>query len=286
MRQSFASRRTRIGEFRSAAGIYATRKYNFGLLVSHIAETHGFMVLFPTVNFSTMYWDFGFILAFLAIVIPWRGKLRVDRLMQRPKLTSSNRLGLYASTIISQWAISGFVLWRALARSVSLAELGMTMIDPWRIAWITVALTGILCVSQFFGLKKLAQLPIEKRGPLFRITERIAPRSPREALVFAILAATAGISEEFLYRGFVFSAFARMFSPVALGIFYGGAISSLWFSVAHLYQGRRGLVTTFIVGTIFICVRIYTGSLLPALVAHAAVDLMVGLCLPKFLRLE
>jgi len=259
---------------------------NLWPFASHIAEPHGIMVLFPVVNFSIMHWDFGFILAFLAIVIPWRGKLRVGRLMQLPKLTSSDRLGLYASTLISQWLIAAFVMWRALARGVSYTEMGMTVPDPWRIAWVTVALTSILCAGQFAGLKKLAQLPVEKRGPLFLITEKIAPRTPRESFLFAILAATAGISEEFLYRGFVFSVFVAIYGSSAFATTYGVVLSSLWFSIAHLYQGKRGLITTFVVGIVFVFVRVYGGSLVPVIIAHAGVDLLVGLCIPRFLGLN
>jgi len=243
------------------------------------------MVLFPTVNFSGMYWDFGLILAFLAIVIPWRGKVRVGRLMKRPELAASDRLSLYASTIASQWVIAAIVLWRALARGLQSTDLGITLNNPWKVAWVTVGLTLALCAGQFFGLRKLVQFAVEKRGPLFRITEKIMPRTSRETLVFVVLATTAGLSEEFLYRGFVFALFLKLFSSSLLSVTYAGLWSSAWFSAAHLYQGRRGIITTFVVGMIFVLVRIYTGSLIPAMVAHAGVDLMVGLCVPRLLKI-
>jgi membrane protease YdiL (CAAX protease family) len=242
------------------------------------------MVLFPVVNFSSMYWDFGLILAFLAIVIPWRGKVRVGRLMKRPELAASDRLSLYASTIASQWVIAGIVLWRSLARGLHFTELGMTLNNPWKIAWATIGLTLTLCAGQVAGLRKLVQIPIEERGPLFRITEKIMPRTLRERMVFVALATTAGLSEEFLYRGFVFALLVKVFLSSTLSVAYAGFLSSIWFSAAHLYQGRRGIITTFVVGVIFVFVRIYSGSLIPPMVAHAGVDLVVGLCVPRLLK--
>jgi len=252
-------------------------------MASHVAKAHENMVLFPSVNFAAIYWDFGLILAFLAVVIPWRGKIRVGRLMKRPDLGPSDRLSLYGSTIASQWVIAGIVLWRALARGMNLIELGLTVSDPWRMAWMTVALTLILCASQFAGLRRIARIPAEERGALFRITEKIVPRTMTETAAFTVLAITAGLSEELLYRGFVFALFARLFVGAPAQIIYAGCLSSLWFSGAHLYQGRRGVITTFVVGIIFFSMRVWSGSLLPPMVAHAAVDLLAGICVPRML---
>src|SRR5882672_5866125 len=140
--------------------------------------------------------------------------------MRRRELGPSDRLSLYSSTIASQWIIAGIVLWRAMSRGMSLVELGLTVSDPWRTAWMTVALTLILCLSQFGGLRRMARIPAEERGALFRITEKIVPRTKAETAVFAVLAITAGLSEEFLYRGFVFAMFARLFAGAVGQIIY------------------------------------------------------------------
>lgn len=241
------------------------------------------MVLFPAVNLNVISWDFGLILAVLGVVIPWRGKIRVERLMKREDLGSSGRMWLYGSTICYQWIIAALVLWRALARGMNLAELGLTISDPWRAAWMTLSLTILLCAGQIAGLRKMVGVPAENRGPLFRITEKIMPRTGTETILFAALAATAGLSEEFLYRGFLLASFARVFANLAGPLAVAACVSSIWFAVAHLYQGRRGIITTFVVGAIFATVRVWSGSLLPAIVAHAAVDLVAGVYIPRLL---
>jgi membrane protease YdiL (CAAX protease family) len=239
---------------------------------------------FPPVNSLFIPWDFVLVLLFLGIFVPWRGAARMKRLMSKPELTTADRLFLYGSTIFFQWLIVLIVLWRSLARTVSPEELGLAASDLWKIVSTSIALTGFVCVNQVLGLRRITSMPEGKRGPLFAITEKIMPRTRAETLVYAALACTAGISEEFLYRGFVFMAFVRMVVNFGPSNGVAAILSSAWFSLAHLYQGRRGIITTFVVGVIFALVRIWTGSLIPAIAAHIGIDLVIGICSSRFLR--
>lgn len=245
--------------------------------VSPLALTGENVVPFSAVNPGAIPWDLGLILAFLGIVVPWRGNVRVQRLLSRPEFGAADRLSLYGTTIAFQWILAVLVGWRALARGLGLASLGMTTSDPWRTAWIALMLSGLLCVAQLASLRRIVRLPVEERGSLFQITEKIMPRTSSEISVFAALACTAGLSEEFLYRGFLFAVFARMLEHFPLSMAIAAVLSSIWFAVAHLYQGRKGIITTFVVGMIFMSARIWAGSLIPSMVAHAGVDLIAGL---------
>jgi membrane protease YdiL (CAAX protease family) len=236
------------------------------------------------VNYLFIPWDFVLILVFLGAIVPWRGDARMKRLLSKPDLTSADRLSLYRSTIFFQWLIVAIVAWRCAARTVSPEELGIAAGNPWQIAWISIALAGILCLNQVLGLRRIAGIPPDKRGRLFEITEKIMPRTGIETFVYVALACTAGISEEFLYRGFVFMAFLRVivnFTPPNTG---AAILSSVWFSLAHVYQGRRGVITTFVVSIVFALIRIWTGSLIPVMAAHIGIDLVVGLSAAKLLR--
>jgi membrane protease YdiL (CAAX protease family) len=253
--------------------------------VHSLLALHGENVLpFPAVNSLFIPWDFVLVLVFLGVVIPWRGDARMKRLLSKPELTTADRLSLYGSTIFFQWLIVAIVAWRCAARSLSPEELGAAVGDPWQVAWTSIALTGLLCVNQVLGLRRITRMPEGKRGSVFAITEKIMPRTRKETLVFAALACTAGISEEFLYRGFVFMAFVRMFVNFGPPNAVAAILSSAWFSLAHLYQGRRGIITTFVVGMLFALMRIWTGSLVPAVAAHIGIDLVAGICVSRFLR--
>jgi CAAX protease family protein len=253
--------------------------------VHSLLALHGENVVpFPPVSSLYIPWDFVLVLSFLGIVIPWRGDARMKRLLSKPELTTADRLSLYGSTIVLQWLIVAVVAWRCAARGVGPDELGLAGGDSWQVAWTSIVLTGLLCVNQVVGLRKVSRMPEGKRGSVFAITEKIMPRTSKETFVYAALACTAGISEEFLYRGFVFMAFVRTIVNFGPPTGVAAILSSAWFSLAHLYQGRRGIITTFVVGMIFISVRIWTGSLIPAVIAHIGIDLVVGICASRFLQ--
>ena len=229
-------------------------------------------------------WDFILILIVLGTLVPWRGAVRVKHLLGQPVLNVRERLSLYASTIFYQWLLVAVVAWRAFSRKLSLVELGLTTSDTWRTVLIAVGLTTLLCANQWASLRRMTQLPESQRGLLLRVTEKIMPRSFPETLVFAALALTAGLAEEFLYRGFVFTVFAHVFAGSALSIPMAMILSSAWFGVGHLYQGRRGIITTFIVGLLFSIIRVWSGSLIPSMAAHAGIDLMAGIGASRYLR--
>ncbi len=243
------------------------------------------MVLFPAVNLTAIPWDFGLILAVLGIVIPWRGTVRVGRLM---KMERSGRLRPPVALCNDHHLSMGH-------RGARLLE-GAGTRDEYRRAWRGGIRSVAICMDDFRPDLALVRGPdcglakdgpdsrLRTEGPLFRITEKIMPRTWTEGIVFAALAGTAGLSEEFLYRGFLLAVFANVFTNTAGSVLIASCLSSLWFAVAHLYQGRRGSITTFVVAMIFASVRVWSGSLLPSIVAHAAVDLVVGLYVPRLLR--
>lgn len=242
------------------------------------------MLPFPAVSFAAIPWDFALIVVLLATVVPWRGTVRINRLLRKPGLSSADRLSLYASTIFFQWLIVAIVAWRTASRMMGAEELGLAAADPWRVVLIGILLTGILSATQVVSLRKITRMPEGQRGSLFAITEKIMPRAPMELCVYVALAITAGVSEEFLYRGFVFAVFARLFGSLAFPSAAAAVLSSVWFSLAHIYQGRRGVITTLVVGLIFACARIWARSLVPPAIAHIGVDLAAGLCVSRFLR--
>jgi len=259
---------------------------NFGLLIveSLLALCAKNVLPFGSVNYLHIPWDFDLILLFLGVVVPWRGAARMKSLLSKPELTSTDRLSLYGSTILFQWLIVAIVAWRSVARAVSPEEMALAAGHSWLVVWTSIVLAGLLCTNQAVGLRRITRMPAEERGSHFAITEKIMPRGLTETLVFSALACTAGLSEEFLYRGFVFMAFVRMTADFGPPKVAAAILSSLWFSLAHLYQGRRGVITTFVVGIVFVTMRIWTGSLVPAIAAHIGIDLVAGICVSRFLQ--
>lgn len=230
-----------------------------------------------------MHWDYVLILVILAVVVPWRSLARIRELLVAPELASSERVFLYLSTIAFQWAAVVVILWRCLAHHLSWAVLGVALPHPGRSLAVAAGLSTILVFNQVYAIRRVAALPYESRGIVPKLAEKLLPRTSSEAWTGFLLVLTVALCEEFIYRGFIEAVFANVVFGSALA---GAAISAAFFSSAHMYQGRKGLITTFAVGLIFSSARIWTGSLLPSIIVHFAVDFSVALAALKSLPLR
>ena len=112
-----------------------------------------------------------------------------------------------------------------------------------------------------------------------KLAVRILPASQSELVIYIGLALTAGICEEFLYRGFVMAALARL----GLAEWLVLLVSSALFGLAHAYQGWGGVIGTFAIGFVFGISREWYGNLFPAMVWHAGVDVVAGIAGPRYL---
>ena len=230
-----------------------------------------------------MPWDFAIILFVLGVLVPWRGAARIKQILARPRLGTSDRLALYASTVAFQWFAVGVTAWRCHARGVTAPHLALAFPEPELTVATTLALTLLLGGSQLYSLRRLARLPTDYHGFLHHMARKVMPQNSVETLAFVALVATVALCEEFLYRGFVFAVVQDAAHDSRLLAALG---SSALFAVAHLYQGHRGLRSTFVVGLMFAGTRTLTGSLAPSIVAHLVADLIAGLGAPRLLAAQ
>ncbi|MGB6431466.1 MAG: type II CAAX endopeptidase family protein [Candidatus Acidiferrales bacterium] len=226
-------------------------------------------------------WDFVAILLVLAIAVPWRGAVRIRQLLTRPSLGSRERVALYASTIAFQWIAVGVIFWRAAVRGLTASQLGLIVGRPDRTIAVAVGTTALLAIFQWQGLRQLRRMTPDPESRLVQFREKILPQNITDSLVFVALACTVAVCEELIYRGFVY---AVILSAAKGSVTIAILVSSAIFAAAHAYQGRQGLATTFILGALFAFTRVWTLSLLPAILAHLVVDLISGLSGAKALR--
>jgi len=224
-----------------------------------------------------MHWDFALILLALGVAVPLLGRRRVGQLMRTPSTTKMDRLSLYATTLAFQWIAAGVILWRAAVHEIRAAQLGLAIGNPILTVTITIVLTALVLLNQLISLRRLASNPAEAQGLLPQLALKLFPQDDVERLAFFALVVTVAICEELVYRGFV----QGVFQDWSKGSVTVGVLgSAIYFSIAHLYQGRRGLASTLVAGLIFAGARAWTGSLLPPIAAHFAADITVGILAP------
>src|SRR5467141_1672138 len=228
---------------------------------------------------SRMPWDIWLIFFVLGVILPWRGRVRTKKLLALPHVSTTERLVLYASTIAFQWLAVAVVTWRAWAHGFTVSQLGLTIHGRSRILLAAIVGTLAIAALQWLNLRRVGRIPVEARGSLQALAERILPQSTVELLPYLALAITAGLCEEFLYRGFAMAVLVH----VGLQAWAVVLISSVLFGLAHSYQGRGGIAMTLVIGTILGTSRIAYDSLVPAIFWHSAVDVVAGTAGPHYL---
>jgi uncharacterized protein len=227
-----------------------------------------------------LHWDFALILSVLAFVVPVVGRRRVRALLELHDTTKLDRLSIYASTIAFQWLVAALIFWRTMHHDIVPTQLGVTLGHGYPIATITIVLSFMILLNQIASVRRIKSDPNAFRSETVQLALKVFPRDRTERLGFLALVSTVAVCEEFIYRGFTQYVFQDWSRFLLVGILS----SALLFSFAHLYQGKRGLVSTFAVGLLFSGVRTWSGSLMPTIVMHFVADLSIGLLAPRHIQ--
>lgn len=107
------------------------------------------------------------------------------------------------------------------------------------------------------------------------VLRALIPCTPAEKGAFVGLSVAAGLGEELAYRAYAIPALALLVgSPWA-----AAALSSVVFGFLHAYQGILGVSRAASLGFVLAASLLATGSVLPAILAHTAIDVIAGLFL-------
>lgn len=230
--------------------------------------------------------------AFAAVVVavylvagePVAGHVLHRRFEGRLRTDPGARRSFYGRLLVLEWglAVVALVVWLA-APGVDAAAVGLV----WPRSWpgpFTLLLVGLVLVFVVASTRALrggalveAAAPVRRPGegrhaePPGQATLALLPRTAGERRLFTVVGLTAGICEEWLYRGFFLAVVAAVAGgPPAWVLVLVAAVA---FGLAHAYQGRSGIVLTGVLGGVMAALYVGTGSLLLPVLLHAAIDL-------------
>jgi membrane protease YdiL (CAAX protease family) len=173
------------------------------------------------------------------------------------------RMSVYGSLILGELALLRFVH-HSLKKNgnsvVSLLGTRRTLLADIGLALLLV----VLWLAVEHGLGMLIGDGNEK------LTQRLVPHSAIDLTLFIPLSLCAGVIEEIVFRGFLQRQFAALLGNRAAAI----VLQAVIFGVAHLYQGTIPVIHIVIFGLIFGTAAALRRSLIPGIIAHAAIDLL------------
>src|ERR1700757_746953 len=160
-------------------------------------------------SYRVMPWDFWLIFLFLSVAIPWRGYTRLKKLLALPSVEIKEKLALYAVTIAFQWILVGVIVWRALVRGLTIQDLGLAS-QSW-VGILATGLFGAILIGglQWLNLRRIGKMDGETPELLRKLANRLLPVNLLEYLPYSALAITAGVCEEFVYRGFAIAVLSK-----------------------------------------------------------------------------
>lgn len=217
------------------------------------------------------------LIAFLLLVMPVWGWLDMRRLKRDP--ASAALMRSYVITISAMWLIALLCSWLLPPNVLWQPPTGLAA--DMRLDAVPPGVIIGLAVGLLIGL--VAPVIIVRRHPgaadkQLEAIRFLLPTTIAQRWVFVIVCLTAGIAEEWIYRGFVLH-FLVSALPAVDGWIIVLAAAAM-FGIAHAYQGKVGTALTGVLGFVFSLFYIGTGSLLLAMILHALLDLRIFLLLP------
>lgn len=206
----------------------------------------------------------------------WVSRRRFGRLIRVLESQPHALDGFYRRTIVLTW-FSGLSvpLVMLLEPEVTPADLGL---GRYAGEGIDLVVGAILLLGIVYGGVRLRQSVRSGRTtpPRRRFTAML-PRTAAQRRLAVLVALTAGVVEEVLFRGLLITAGVGILGvPVAVA----ALLSLLLFIWGHQYQGRAGMFGAGLLGAVFTGFYLISGSLLVPIVLHATQDLVALLLTP------
>lgn len=179
---------------------------------------------------------------------------------------------VYWITMVKEWALVGIGVALLQRAGGPWSAVGLRAPMGWRL-WASLVLFLALAVAYASSAIKVARTDgakTELRQKLESVAP-ILPHSNPELGWFLPTCLTAGVCEEFLFRGYFIWALAPW-----LGWWGAAVVGVPVFGLLHAYQGKAGVLRTGAVAALLTLVVAGTRSLLPAMVLHTLVDIGSG----------
>jgi len=223
-----------------------------------------------------LHWTDHLVFIIIGIIIPLNAVLGTQPQLAGMKFNTRMKIQLYWGNNAYLWVLTLVIaaVWWGNGRAWYL--IGIDWPFMWPSGWPLLAMA--LFVLLYIGDTVSEIIPIANGEKSIEDTGEslgFLPQTAYEYFHYIFLALTAGICEEFIFRGYFIRYFQVMFSDEysnTLAILIPAAI----FGFVHLYQGWRAVVKITAMAIMFGFVFVHTESLWLLIVIHAAVDLIGG----------
>lgn len=220
----------------------------------------------------------------IVVVLPlysWTFYPRVKRRLAVGE--AGTRIREYVETILILWSGTALAVGFWIHQNRSTGELGLGLSLDWRF-YLGLAITAtviLFLVWQVILVARHQEYRDHVRAQMEAVSiDAMIPRTVLEYRWFLLVALSAGICEEILYRGYLISYLSEYVGKAGALV-----LSSVLFGTAHAYQGLPGVWRTMMAGAIAAILFACSGTLWFSIILHVAVDIHGGTIARYALRL-
>ncbi|MGH9773525.1 MAG: CPBP family intramembrane glutamic endopeptidase [Candidatus Acidiferrales bacterium] len=227
-------------------------------------------------------WHTACLLGFILITSVFE-YFRNRQLLGNPALQEHRVIYMYyAYALAFEWILAAYVVW-GIRRSgvIRLPELiggrWNSEMDALRDAGIAALGWGcvlVMSVGIQIAIHGGSLEAIARDAEKSRATARfILPRTGLQLIIWILVAVSAGICEELVFRGYLQEIFKRWTGMAWLAV----VLQALIFGSAHSYQGISNMAVITGLGLIFGFLAYWRRSLRPGMILHTGIDSLSGL---------
>ena len=219
-------------------------------------------------------WDGWLLTLILSGLVPFHGVLAYGRLkMVAGVIPTRRKLRLYGTIVAMEWGLVAATFAVAYHHGLGPRDLGQTIGNARLTLAVTVlGLLGLLALTGF-NMHQIRHAGRDELLATVRRARKFVPVGRTQVAAFSVVAVTAGICEEILYRGWLVSFMGSLVGSIWVGMI----LAAILFGVGHAYQGRQGIAATGTLGIVFGTMFVLVKSLVPGQAIHAAIDVVNGI---------
>jgi hypothetical protein len=189
--------------------------------------------------------------------------------------TLSPRIAGYLLVLFIEWFIFAFIWFGLRIQGVPFASLFGEISTNLRKIFRDIGLALLFLIAANIVLGVLGYL-LRNSGKSEGL-KRLLPHTRPEIAVYLLVALTAGICEETIFRGYL----QRQFTALTKSAAIGALLQGILFGLAHAYQGWKMIVIIAVYGCLFGALVLWRRSLRPGIIAHFLQDGVGGILLAR-----
>jgi membrane protease YdiL (CAAX protease family) len=210
----------------------------------------------------------------VGLVLPGTAALSSGRFKGKP-LATPEKIRFYWAGSANLWFLALLVVGIWVLRDRPLAQLGLALPGWHRTAAVVgVVFVALLIADTWFEVRNAASRETARLH--WRRNTPFMPETRGELAYYAILALSAAICEEVMFRGFLIRYLQTLFSASEIATPLAIALPGIAFGISHWSQGAWSVIKIVVLAGFFGTLFVLTSSLLVPMALHAAVDLGMG----------